>query len=441
MNIITKKYLSRQTTLRGIGASLCLPWLDAMHAAAVTEKKQAVKPVKRLGFYFVPMGSDLSRWKPKSKKDLSQLNVSMKSLEPIKHKVNVFSNLQLRPAYPGSHATSNSAFLSAASAKLTESSDYYLGTTIDQVAAKVIGQDTKLPSIELAMDMMENVGQCDNGYACVYQNNISWSSPTSPLPSEAHPRLVFEKLFGEGGTKEQRKAALKRRASLLDLIMTDMKALNAQLGKQDQHLIHNYLDTIREVERRIQKSESSIDKNQMQDLERPIGVPDKYSEHAKLMFDLQALALQADVTRVISFQMAREASNRSYTEIGVPEPHHPLSHHGNSPEKIKKLAKINAFHLSLFSDFIQKLDGIKEAGTSLLDQSLLLYGSGMGNPHHHDHSNLPILLAGGMASGIIGNRHFDYSNPTPLANLHLGILEKSGVVRETFGDSVGAIVL
>jgi hypothetical protein len=441
MNFLTKKSIPRRTLLRGMGASLSLPLLEAMIPASTAIAATPAKAVKRLGFVFMPMGADLSRWTPKSGETLDELSPILKSLEPVKNHVTAFSNLELQPAYPGSHATSNSAFLSAARAKLTESNDYYLGTTVDQVAARQMGQETALPSLELAMDMMQTVGQCDNGYACVYQNNLSWSSPTTPLPSEAHPRLVFEKLFGEGGTKAERQAALRKRSSLLDFIKEDMTSLKRELGASDRGRVDTFLESIREVERRIQRSEQSVAENPQSDLDRPVGVPASYAEHARLMFDLQLLALQGDVTRVISFQLARETSNRTYPETGVSDPHHPLSHHGNDPAKIKRMSKINAFHVSLFAEFLEKLQSTEEGGHSILDQSLFLYGSGIGNPNVHDHTNLPILLAGGGASGIKGNRHIQYEKATPLANLHLTLLDRAGVKVDQFGDSDGLVTL
>src|SRR5439155_26402500 len=292
-------------------------------------------------------------------------------------------------------ATSNSAFLSAARARLTESADYYLGTTADQIAARNIGRDTALPSLELSMDLLSLAGQCDNGYACVYQNNLSWSSPTTPLPSEAHPRIVFERLFGDGDTRAERRAALKSRASLLDSVMEEFTQLKNQLGAADRTRLSQYLDTVREVERRIQRAEASARSSPLPDLDRPAGVPSSYADHARLMFDLQVLAFQGDVTRVITFQLARETSNRTYPEIGVSDPHHPLTHHGGDPAKIAKVALINRFHVALFAEFLAKLRDTREGNGTLLDHSLLLYGSGMGNGNQHDHDNLPILVAGG----------------------------------------------
>jgi hypothetical protein len=347
--------------------------------------------------------------------------------------------LELQNAYPGSHATSNSAFLSAAKAKLTESTDYYLGTTVDQIAAQHIGQETQLPSLELAMDLLQLAGQCDNGYSCVYQNNLSWSSPTTPLPAEAHPRIVFEMLFGEGGSIAERRAALRKKASLLDVFNDDIARLQRKLGPVDRAKVGHYLETVREVERRIQKAEADATDNPLPDLDRPVGVPAAYADHARLMFDLQVLALQGDVTRVITFQLARETSNRTYPEIGVPDPHHPLSHHGNDPEKIARMAKINQFHVSLFAEFLGKLKATAEGDGTLLDHSLYLYGSGIGNPNIHDHTDLPILVAGGSASGLKGGRHIRYAKPVPLANLHLTLLDRVGVRLDKFADSTGQV--
>jgi hypothetical protein len=436
--IITKKAMPRRTFLRAVGATVALPLLDAMVPAATPVAKTAAAPVRRLGFVFMPMGCDITRWTPRGR-NLDELSPILGSLAPVKEHVTIITNMELKNAYPGSHATSNSAFLSAAKAKLTESTDYYLGTTVDQIAAQRIGQETQLPSLELAMDLLQVVGQCDNGYACVYQNNLSWSSPTTPLPAEAHPRIVFETLFGEGGSIADRQAALRKKASLLDWFSDDIARLKRELGPGDRARVTQYLDTVREVERRIQKAEADATNNPLPDLDRPVGVPAAYADHARLMFDLQVLALQGDVTRVITFQLARETSNRTYPEIGVPDPHHPLSHHGNDPEKIARMAKINAFHVSLFAEFLGKLKAAREGNGTLLDHSLVLYGSGIGNPNIHDHTNLPIIVAGGAAGGMKGGRHITYDKPKPLANLHLTLLDKVGVHLDSFADSDGRI--
>jgi hypothetical protein len=436
--INTRKSISRRTLLRGAGAAFSLPLLDAMIPAgtALAETAAAPTELRRLGYVYMPMGFNPKEWVPQGD-TLNKLPSTLQPLQKVKDQVTIISGMELRNAYPGSHATSNSAFLSAATAKRTESSDYHLGTTVDQIAARHLGQQTPLPSLELAMDLLNNAGQCDNGYACVYQNNLSWSTPTTPLPAEAHPRLVFENLFGEGGTAADRRETLRRRASLLDSVAEEMKRFKLQLGANDRGKVDDYFQSIREVERRIQRAEASVDENPLPDLDRPVGVPAAYADHARLMFDLQLLAFQGDITRVISFQLAREASTRTYPEIGVPEPHHPISHHGNNPDKLAKLAKINQFHVTLFAEFLQKMAATPEGNGSLLDHSLYLYGSGMGDPDAHDHTDLPLIVAGGAAGKMQGGRHVTYEKHTPMANLHLTLLNKAGVEMDSFADSNG----
>jgi Protein of unknown function (DUF1552) len=437
--IVLKKALPRRTFLRGAGATLALPLLDAMipSLTALAATPASPSQLRRLGFVYMPMGCDVTRWTPPEADRLDELSPTLSPLAPVKESVAIVTNLELQNAYPGTHATSNASFLSAAKAKRTESTDYYLGTTVDQVAAQHIGRDTQLPSLELSMDLLSVVGQCDNGYACVYQNNLSWSSPTTPLPAEAHPRIVFESLFGEGRDAAQRRQLLGERASLLDSVSEELTRLRGTLGPGDRRKVDEYLDSVRDVERRIQRAEAAVADNPAQDVDRPTGVPAAYADHARLMFDLQWLALQGNITRVVTFQLARETSNRTYPEIGVSEPHHPLTHHGNDPEKIARMAKINHFHVSLFAEYLQKLQATPEGTGSLLDNVLYLYGSGMGNPNVHDHTNLPIIVAGGAAGRMRGGRHIRYREPTPLANLHLTLLEKVGVRLDQFADSDG----
>jgi hypothetical protein len=437
--IITKKALPRRTFLKGVQATLALPLLDAMIPAATALAKTAAKPVRRLGFVFIPMGCDHARWTPPGQETLGELSPILASLEAVKDTVTVVTNLRLEQSYPGTHDTSNAGFLSAAFAKHTESSDYHLGTTVDQVAAKQMGRDTQLPSLELSMDLNPLAGVCNNGYACVYQNCLSWSSPTTPLPSEPHPRVVFERLFGEGGPGAARRAALHSRASLLDSFSEDIARLKRRVGMTDRVRVDQYLDSVREIERQIQRAETATADNQLADLDRPVGVPAAFADHAKLMFDLQVLAFQADIARVVTFQLARELSNRTYPEIGVPDAHHPTSHHGNNPEKLAKIAKINAFHVLLFAQFLEKLKATPDGDGSLLDNTVYLYGSGMGNSSIHDHENLPILVAGGAACGMRGGRHIRYATGTPLANLHLTLLDRVGIRLDAFGDSNGKI--
>ncbi|HYP13259.1 MAG TPA: DUF1552 domain-containing protein [Bryobacteraceae bacterium] len=436
--IVTKKALPRRTFLRGLGTTVALPLLDAMVPSMTALAATPASPVRRLGFVYMPMGAHIPDWTPPGN-DLKELSPILKSLAPYIDQLTVLSNMELKNAYPGTHATSNAAFLSAAKAKWTESTDYHLGTTVDQIAAKHLGKETRLPSLELAMDLLTTVGQCDNGYACVYQNNLSWSSPTTPLPAEAHPRVAFERLFGDGGSSADRQAELRKSSSLLDWVREDISRLQRKLGPSDRTKVTDYLDTVREVERRIQKAEAETAESKLPDLDRPVGVPASYADHARLMFDLQVLAFQGDVTRVTTFQLARETSTRTYPEIGVSEPHHPLTHNGGDPEKLAKVAQINAFHVSLFAYFLEKLKATPDGNGSLLDHSLFLYGSGMGNADVHDHVNLPILVAGGGAGKLKGGRHLKYKEPTPLANLHLTLLEKAGVRMEAFADSRGRV--
>ena len=439
--IVTRKALHRRTLLRGFGAGLALPLLDSMVPAMTPLAATAAAPVRRLGFVYVPMGATISQWTPPEIGRMTRLSPTLQSLTPFLDQLTVISNLELKNGYsPGNHATANAAFLSAAKAKLTEGTDYELGTTVDQIAAQRIGKETALPSMELAMDLLTTVGNCDNGFACVYQNNLSWSSPTTPLPSEAHPRLVCERLFGDGGTAAARRAELRRNASILDAVSADIAKLQGQVGAADRVKVGEYLDAVREVERRIQKAEKQAAGDSMPaDLDRPVGVPASYTDHAKLMFDLQVLALQGDVTRVLTFQLAREASTRVYPESGVMDPHHPLTHHSGDPEKMARVAKINAYHVSLFAYFLGKLKATRDGNGTLLDNSLFLCGSGMGNPDVHDHANLPIVVAGGAGGNVKGGRHIRYDQPTPLANLHLTLLEKTGVHLDSFADSTGMV--
>jgi hypothetical protein len=427
--------------MRGMGAALALPLLDAMVPALTAVAQTAANPVRRLGFVYIPMGMNAAEWTPAGEGLITGLSSSLASLTPFLNQVTVVTNLELRNAYTtGNHASANCTFLSCAKAKRTEGSDYQLGTTVDQIAAQSIGKVTAIPSLELGTDLIAQVGNCDNGYACAYQNNLSWSSPTTPLPTEADPRVVFERLFGDGGQPERRRAELRKSGSILDWMTADMARLQRELGSGDRATLSQYLDSVREVERRIQKAELQSDQAVLPDLDRPATVPAVWEDHVKLMFDLQVLALQADITRVITFQLARETSTRTYPHIGVPEPHHPVSHHTNDPEKLAKLAKINQHHVSLFSYLVQRLQATPDGEGSLLDHSIYLLGSGMGNPDVHNHTNLPIVLAGGRTAKSGGARHIKYAEPTPLANLHLSLLDKVGVHLESFVDSTGKVV-
>ena len=443
MRFVTRKALSRRTFLRGGGAALALPFLEAMTPALSAQSK----PTLRLGFVYIGMGYDGAapkweeRWTPKEQGRMTQLSPSLSSLQPFLNQVNVISNLENRNAgvAAGFHATANSCFLACVPSKRTEGSDIRSGTTIDQIVARRIGNDTALPSLELGTDILAQIGDCDSGYACAYMNNLSWTSPTTPLPTEADPRVVFERLFGDGGTPRQRQAELRRDASILDWLAADMARLKRELGASDRTSLDGYVESVREVERRIQIAEKQGAQSELPELNRPSSVPASWDEHVRLMFDLQVLALRADLTRVITFQLVREGSTRTYPQIGVSEPHHPVSHHSNDPEKLAKVAALNAYHASLFAYFLDKLRSSPDGEGSLLDHSLYVFGSGMGNPSTHSHSNLPIVLAGGAGGGLQGGRHILLSKPTPLANLWLSVVDKFGVTLDVFGDSTGNV--
>ena len=436
--IISKMALPRRTFLRGLGATLALPVLDAM-VPAFGGLSAAAQPVRRLGFVYIPMGSNIAEWMPKGEGRITELSPTLASLMPFLGQTTVLSNLEMKNAYStGNHATANCTFLSGVRAKMTEGSDYEMGVTVDQIAAQTLGKDTALPSLELATDFNYVVGNCDNGFNCVYMNTLAWSSKTTPLPTEANPRVVFERLFGDGGTAADRKVELRKNGSILDWVTDDMARLGRQLGPSDRSRVGEYLETVREVERRIQKAEQ-LDGDALPELTRPVGVPSDWEEHAKLMFDLQVLALQADITRVITFQLVREVSTRTYPQIGVAEPHHATSHHQNSPEKLAKLAKINAYHVSLFAYFLGKLQATPDGDGTLLDHSMYLLGSGLGNPDVHDHTNLPVLVAGGGAGQLTGARHIKYAEPTPLTNLLVTLLDKADVHVDRFADSTGKV--
>jgi Protein of unknown function (DUF1552) len=439
--IITKMALPRRTFLHGIGAALALPLLDAM-VPALSAMAATAQPVRRLGYIYIPHGAPMATWMPPGEGTLSELSPALSPLAAFRDQMVVLTNLELKQAQGpgGNHALSNATFLSATRGKRTDGTDYVLATTVDQIAAKAIGQDTALPSLELALDLNYLAGTCDNGYSCTYMNTLSWSSPTTPLPTEANPRVVFGRLFGDGGTASERLAEVRRNRSILDWVNEDMSRLQRRLGPTDRIKVSEYLDSIREVERRIQRAErQSASEGQTNDLNRPLDAPASWEEHAKLMFDLQVLALQADITRVITFQLARETSTRSFPSIGVPDAWHPTSHHQKDPEKLAKLAKINTYHCSLLAYFLERLRATRDGEGTLLDHSMYVYGSGMGDSDQHDHRNVPMLVVGGGAGTLRGGRHIKYAEPTPMANLHLSLLDKVGVHLDRFGDSTGRI--
>jgi hypothetical protein len=374
--IITKMALPRRTFLRGIGATLALPLLDAMVPALSATAKTAAKAVPRLGFIYIPNGATMHLWKPATAGNL-ELSPSLSPLAALKDQVVVPTGLSHKQAEAlgdgnGDHARGMTVWLSGTHPKHTEGADVRNGTTVDQVAADVLGKDTPLKSLEVATEQNYLVGNCDNGYACVYVNTISWRTPTTPLPMEVNPRVVFERLFGDGGTAAERLARAREDRSILDWVRADIARLQKALGSGDRTRVNEYLDAVREIERRIQLAEHQSDESVVQLPDRPIGVPESWEEHANLMFELQALALQADITRVFTFVLSREESNRPYPQIGVPEAHHAISHHQKDPVKLEKAGKINTYHVGLLARFAERLRSIQDGDGNLLDHSIIV---------------------------------------------------------------------
>jgi hypothetical protein len=450
--IVTRRALPRRTFLRGVGATLALPLLDAMIPSLGTVAKAAATPVRRMGFIYFPHGSltwskNQNLWTPPGEGKLAELSPILSSLAPFRDQLIVLTNLEHKNAQGngmdgnGEHTRANATFLSAARPKMTVRADVHLATTVDQIAARQLCRDTRLPSLELGLDSNFLVGNCDDGYNCAYVNTISWSSPTTPLPTENNPRRVFERLFGEGGSVADMRAQLQADRSILDSVTEDLARLRGLLGPSDRNRLSEYVDAIREVERRIQTAEQQTAQPGLTVPERPVGIPESYDEQAKLMLDLQVLAYQADITRVFSLMLGREQTARPFPWIGVSEGHHSVSHHQDNPEKLAMLAKINTYQVGLFAHLLEKLHSTRDGEGSLLDHSMILYGSGLGNSNIHDHKNLPVVVAGGGAGQLKGGRHIKYAEQTPMANLLLGLLDKAGVHLDTFGDSTGRIEL
>jgi hypothetical protein len=448
--MITKLALPRRTFLRGMGATLALPLLDAMVPALSATGRTAAAPVPRLGFLYVPNGmamtSAVNYWSPKGDGADFELSPILKPLAPFRDQFVVVSGLSQRTADAkgdgnGDHTRGSATWLSGIRPKLTEGADVRAGTTADQLAAMQLGKDTPLQSIEIGMDHNFVVGNCENGYSCIYMNTLSWRTPTTPLPAEINPRVVFERLFGDGGTPAERLAQMRKTRSILDAVLEQMARLQQSLGPADRSTVGDYFDSVREIERRIQRAERDSAVSTLPPLERPMGIPDRYDEHAALMFDLMRLAFQADITRVFTFMMGRETSPRTFPEIGVPEPHHGLSHHGNRPEQIEKYAKVNTYQMQQFASFLEKLRSTPDGDGTLLDRVLLLYGGGLSNGNEHSHINLPIVLAGGAAGQLRGGRHLRYPIDTPMTNLLLAMLDKVGIPADGLGDSTGRLQL
>jgi hypothetical protein len=434
--IITSKAIPRRTVLRGMGATLALPLLDAMVPAFAAQT--AAAPAPRLGVVYVPNGMMMDAWTPATEGAGFDFMPTMKSLEPFRKRLMVLSGLHGVDS-EGPHARASTRFLTGVPSKRADGSDLQAAVSMDQIAARVQGQHTQLASLELAIDGRDFAGSCDDGFSCAYTNTIAWSGESTPLPMENNPRIVFERLFGDTGSTNTalRRARLTRDASLLDSVTDRVAELQRAVGPQDRTKIEQYLDAVRDVERRIAKAEQQ-GARELPVLDQPAGIPSTFGEHARLMYDMMALAYQTDLTRVVTFMLGREITGRTYAEIGVPDAHHPISHHQSDPDKFVKLKKINAYHVSLFAGFLEKLHATPDGDGTLLDHVMLIYGAGMADPNAHASRNLPIVLVGG---GVVknGDRHVKYSADTPLANLHLTLLDRMGVPIDRLGHSTGRL--
>jgi len=440
---ITKKSISRRTALRGMGVTLALPLLDAMTPAFKAQSKGAAAALPRMGFFYTPNGVTLSHYLPKTTGADFEITPILKPLESVRDQMVIVTGLANSQADPldlgsGPHTRCQAVWLNGCRTKRTEGADVRAGTTIDQLAAQELGKETPLVSLELALEPNFTVGNCEGGYSCTYINTFSWRTPTMPLPMETNPHAVFERLFGDGGNAAARRAQMRKYQSILDSVRDDIARLEGKLGPQDRTVVGEYLEAVRDVERRIQKIERSA-LNSPLEFEKPLGIPDSFDEHAKLMFDLTFLAYQADITRMVSFQIAREMSTRSYPELGVPEAHHDISHHGDTPEKMAKNTKINTYHMALFAQLVEKMRNTRDGDGSLLDHSMLMWGSSMGDGSRHVPRELPTVLVGNGYGRLKTGRHIRAAVDTPMMNFGLSLLDKIGVELESVGDSTGRL--
>jgi hypothetical protein len=432
---ITKTSISRRAVLRGMGASLALPFLDAMVPAATAMAKTAATPAMRFGAVFVPMGERPGFWTPKTTGANVELSPILKPLEAFKDSLVVVSGLD-RPA-GGTHAVSTATWLTGSAPKRTESEDFFAGVSLDQVVASRIGGDTVLPSLEVATeDQAGYIGACDVGYSCAYMSTIAWKGPTTPLPAQINPRVIFERLFGRPGTTADRVARMRGDQSILDSVKQDVTSLERGLGARDRVRLNEYLDHLREIEQRITRAEKQAGTD-LAIPEAPVGVPATFEEHVGVLFDLMAVAYEADLTRVFSFMMNREASQVVFPAIGINEPWHHISHHGNDQEKLASLVKINTWHITLFAKFLERLRDTPDGDGSLLDHTMLLWGSGMSDSNSHSPNDVPLLLAGGAGGRLKGNRHVAAPRGTPLSNVMLDVAQKYGAEIDRLGVSTG----
>ena len=447
MTIVTKKSLSRRTVLRGLGAAVGLPFMDAMVPAMAAPLDRAAKPAVRMGFVYVPNGiMDLKgEWTPKGEgKDFAFSEITQ-ALEPFRERLTILSGLAQvngRPGGdgPGDHARAGATFLTGERAVKTEGAGIRAGVSADQIAARELGKHTQLASLEVGIEEASIAGGCDSGYSCAYTNTISWRTPTAPNPVEDNPRRLFERLFGDGDSTDpaERLARLREQGTILDFVREDLSRLRAELGAGDRRKLDEYTAAVRDLERRIEKAEAQRGR-ELPTVERPGGVPGNFTEHAKLMIDLQVLAYQADLTRVTTFMMGREGTWRSYPDIGVPDAHHAVTHHQHDPEKIAKTIVINKHHVSMFAYMLEKMRATQDGEGTLLDHSMLLYGSSLSDGNQHTHHDLPLVLAGGAAGQLRGGRHLRFPRETPMNNLLLSLLDAAGAPTERLGDSSGKL--
>ena len=447
-HIVTKKHLARRTVLRGMGATIALPFLDGMVPAFANSRRIAAALPLRVGALYAPNGMNMQDWTPAAEGAAFELTPILQPLAPFRDRMVVLSGLannaadQLPGEGSGDHSRSSAAYLTGAHAKKTEGADLENGISMDQVAAKESRRHTQLASLELALEANDMAGGCEHGYSCAYTGTVSWASATTPLPMENDPRAVFERLFGSSDSteREARLARLRMERSILDAVSERLAQLRNGLGASDRRKVTEYVDAVRDIERRIQVAEDQSNR-ELPVVAQPAGVPPTYEGYAKLMFDLWALAWQCDLTRVTSFMYGREKSGRSYPEIGVPDPHHPLSHHQDRPDRLARLTRLNTFHMSLFAHFLEKLHSIREGDGRLLDRVLIVYGAGMSDSNMHHHQNLPALLVGTGSGQVAGGRHVRVAKDLPLANLHVTMLDRMGIPIDRLGDSTGKLAV
>ncbi len=444
MNPIFRKHVSRRTVLRGMGAAIALPVLDSMTSAFAAPSA----PPQRLGFVYVPNGVTLADWTPKGEGPDFEWSRILRPLEPFRDDVLVLSGLAHRNGEalgdgPGDHARAGGSYLTGAHPHKTAGADIRNGVSVDQIAAGQLGTQTRLASLELGCEESRTVGNCDSGYSCAYTNSISWRSPTTPMPPEMNPRMVFERLFGVDDTPRDPAARARRardRRSILDLVSDRTRLLLQELGPSDRRKLDEYLNGVREIERQIERAEKD-DREVVAPLEKPEGVPAVFADYVALMLDLQIAAFQADLTRVATFMMGREGSLQSYPEIGVPDSHHPLTHHRGQAELVEKVTKINAFHLELFARFVAKLEATPDGEGSLLDHAMIVYGSGLSDGDRHTHNDLPVVVVGQGAGRLKTGRHLVCAKDTPMTNLFLALLDRMGLPTDPVGDSTATLAL